>query len=221
MAAMPSAMGESRLSKAEDRGQSGAPAAAGVPAMAALGEPDHDDLLVMRIGNGDTRAWQVLVERHLNRLVGFAWHVLGDRAEAEDVAQEAFIRLMRKASDWQPGGAKVASWLYRVTVNLCIDRKRKYRPFQLDEDSPIPDPVGGESELGRRMDIERSVRAALDRLPDRQRMAVVLVHYHGFSNPETADMMEATTEAVESMLTRARRALRSNLQPVAQDLLGE
>ena len=181
---------------------------------------DADDELIARIGGGDAQAWQPLVDRHLARLVGFAWHILGDRSEAEDVAQEVLIRLMRKAPEWQPGGAKVRSWLYRVAVNLCIDRKRKTRPLQLDEDAPIADPTAGDREIDRRMDIERAVRRALDELPERQRIALVLVHYHGFSNPETAQMMEASVEAVESMLARGRRTLRANLKALAGELLG-
>lgn len=183
-------------------------------------EADRDDALVVRIGRGEADAWQPLVDRHLARLVGFAWHILGDRGEAEDVAQEAFIRLMGKAPNWQPGGAKVRSWLYRVAVNLCIDRKRKHRPLQLDEDAPIADPVGGERELDRRIDIEQAVRRALDELPERQRVALVLVHYHGFSNPEAAELMAASVEAVESMLARGRRSLRASLKSMAGDLLG-
>ncbi len=182
-------------------------------------DSDRDDDLVRRIGQGDTAAWQALIDRHMTRLVGFAWHVLGDRADAEDVAQEALIRLMRKAPDWKPGGAKVRSWLYRVATNLCIDIKRKVRPGQLDENLPIAEQGTGEGETDRRISIEQSVRRALDLLPERQRVALVLVHYHGFSNPEAARMMDATVEAVESMLARGRRALRASLKPIAGDLL--
>lgn len=180
---------------------------------------DTDDELVRRIGDGDSAAWQVLIDRHMIRLVGFAWHILGDQGEAEDVAQEALIRLMRKAPDWQPGGAKVRSWLYRVATNLCIDIKRKVRPVQLDDDLPIAEQGSGGGETDRRIAIEQSVRKALDQLPERQRVALVLIHYHGFSNPEAARMMDATVEAVESMLARGRRTLRASLKPLAGELL--
>jgi RNA polymerase sigma-70 factor (ECF subfamily) len=178
-----------------------------------------DDQLVKCIGKGDGKAWRVLIERHMARLVGFAWHILGDQSEAEDVAQEAFIRLMKKAPDWEPGGAQVRSWLYRVAMNLCIDIKRKHRPVQLDEDLQFPETGTRAGEADRRLAIKRSVRAALDKLPERQRAALILVHFHGFSNPETARMMESSIEAVESMLARGRRGLRESLKPLAADLL--
>ena len=109
----------------------------------------------------------------------------------------------------------------RFAVNLCIDIKRKTRPAQLDDNAAVADPVAGSSgDVDRRIDIEQSVRLALDALPERQRVALVLVHYHGFSNPETARMMETSVEAVESMLARGRRALRASLKPMAGELLG-
>ena len=88
---------------------------------------DADDHLLQRIARGDAGAWPVLVERHLGAVTGFAWTVLGDRAEAEDVAQETFVRLMRKAPDWRPGGAKLRTRLFRVAMNLSTDRWRRLR----------------------------------------------------------------------------------------------
>jgi RNA polymerase sigma-70 factor (ECF subfamily) len=88
---------------------------------------DADDHLLRRIARGDAGAWPVLVERHLGAVTGFAWTVLGDRAEAEDVAQETFVRLMRKSPDWRPGGAKLRTWIFRVAMNLSTDRWRRLR----------------------------------------------------------------------------------------------
>src|SRR5690606_12133095 len=86
----------------------------------------------------------VLVDRHLGRIVALGWRMLGSRAEAEDMAQEAFLRLWQQAGDWRAGGARLSTWLHRVAVNLCLDRLRRRREVGLDEagdpasDAPHP-----------------------------------------------------------------------------------
>ena len=184
-------------------------------------DADSDDALLGRINRGNQAAWRVLVDRHLPSVHGYAWYMLRDNAEAEDVAQETFLRLMKKAADWQPGGAKLRTWLYRVAINLCIDRRRAPRPAALDDALDSADPASGEAPMVHGMDLARHVRIALEGLNERQRSAVVLVHYQGFSNAETAALMDISVEAVESLLARGRRALRRVLAPVADDLLGE
>jgi len=183
---------------------------------------ESDDALVMRVAAGDQAAWRSLVGRHLSGLVSQAWYMLGDRSEAEDVAQEAFVRLMQKARDWQPGGAQLRSWLYRVVVNLCIDRKRSsWRPRPLDDvaDTADADDVAGR--LAHDSDIGRAVAGALGALTERQRSAIVLVHYQGFTNYEAAEMLSTSVDALESLLARARRTMREALGAVAPDLLGD
>jgi RNA polymerase sigma-70 factor (ECF subfamily) len=179
---------------------------------------NDDDALVRRIAQGDARAWRDLVGRHLNAVVAMAWRIVGERAEAEDVAQEAFVRLMAKAPAWQPGGAPIRAWLARVAVNLAIDRKRAQRTAPLDEatETDEPDPGGV---IGRRLDLERAVRGAMNGLPERQAAAVALVHFEGFTNQEAADMLEISVDALESLLARARRRLRDRLAAVAPALL--
>jgi RNA polymerase sigma-70 factor (ECF subfamily) len=183
---------------------------------------ESDDALILQVAAGDQGAWRQLVSRHLASLVAQAWYVLGDRAEAEDVAQETFVRLMQKARDWEPGGAQLRSWLYRVALNLCIDRKRSsWRPRPLDdaaERSDGDDPAG---RMAHRMDLERAVAAALDQLTERQRTAIVLVHYQGFTNYEAAEMLDTSVDALESLLSRARRIIRAALEAESGDLLGD
>lgn len=188
-----------------------------------LGVPEEtDDALVVRVADGDQAAWRRLVDRHLGALVSQAWYVLGDRSEAEDVAQETFVRLMQKAHAWEPGGPQLKSWLYRVALNLCIDRKRsRWRPRPLDdaaESFAHDDPAARHAHDN---DIERAVRGALDVLTERQRNAIVLVHYQGFTNYEAAEMLGTSVDALESLLARARRAMRGALESAAPDLLGE
>ena len=178
-----------------------------------------DDFLLAAAAAGDAAAWSALVERYLGQITGHAWYMLGDAREAEDVAQEAFLRLVAKAPDWEPGGAKLKTWLYRVVVNLCIDHKRKLLPLPVEQ---LPDHGdGGAAAADRDLDVRRVVRTALDDLPPRQRAAVVLTYYQGFSNREAGDLLGISDEAVESLLARGRRALKARLGSVKQDLMGD
>ena len=152
-----------------------------------------------------------------NRLAWFtgrleaAW---GDRAayvhltrEAEDVAQEALIRLWKQATDWRQGEAKVTTWLYRVVANLCTDRLRKSRGVALDA---IPEPEDDKetpAEALQQKSRQAALQSALQELPDRQRQAVLLRHIEGLSNPEIAEIMDIGVEAVESLTARGKRAL--------------
>ena len=181
---------------------------------------DIDDGLVRRVAKGDAAAWPALVDRHLPAIVGYAWYMLGDRAEAEDVAQESFVRLMRKASDWEPGGPKLRTWLHRVAINLCIDRQRMRKPVSLDGLKDPDQVIRFDPGIGDQTDRRLVVRKALDGLPEKQRMAIILVYYQGFTNRETAKLMDSSVEAVESLLARARRTLRQRLDPDLPDLLG-
>jgi len=178
-----------------------------------------DDTLIRRVVEGDATAWPALVDRHIGPITAFAWHMLGDRADAEDVAQETFLRLFRKAPTWQPGGALLRTWLTRVANNLCIDRARSRRVLALDVVDPEDLALDGEEPLQVRLDRQRALGTAMAGLPARQRGAVVLVHYQGFSQREAAESLGVTVEALESLLARARRSLRQALSPLLDDLL--
>lgn len=185
-------------------------------------QEETDDALVVRVAAGDQAAWRRLVDRHLSALVSQAWYVLGDRSEAEDVAQETFVRLMQKAHDWETGGPQLKSWLYRVALNLCIDRKRsRWRPRPLDDAAASSDHDDPAARHAHDSDIARAVGRALDVLTERQRNAIVLVHYQGFTNYEAAEMLDTSVDALESLLARARRAMRGALEAAAPELLGE
>lgn len=174
-------------------------------------DEDSDEALLIAYGRGDARAARVLVPRLTPRVLGYAARLTGDAAEAEDIAQEAMLRLWRIAPDWRAGEAKVTTWLYRVVTNLCTDRLRKRRPRGLDG---LPDPA--DPAPGAEARLQEAARAvALDRalsaLPERQRQAVVLRHLEGLANPRIAEIMEIGTEAVESLTARGRRALAAAL----------
>ena len=193
---------------------------ASAPPAGAAGAAFDDDLL-REIASGDPGRWPQLVGRHLPAIVGLAWHILGDASEAEDVAQETFERLHRKAGTWRPGGASLRTWLTRVAINLCIDRRRKRRTKTLEDEPEFREPVSDGNAVAQRSEIARHVNAALSHLPHRQVLALTLVHYHGHTNREAAALMDSSVESVESLLARARRALRNELAAVAHDLLGE
>ena len=176
---------------------------------------DQDDALLGWVAQGDPAAVRALMARKLTRIYGLAVRMLGDAAEAEDVTQEVFLRAWRQAPRWTPGRARFDTWLHRVALNLCYDRLRRRRevptetpPEQTDE-GPAPDRGLEAADVGVR------VAAALAGLPDRQREAVVLCHYQELGNVEAAGLMGVSVEALESLLSRGRRALRGALADLA------
>jgi RNA polymerase sigma-70 factor (ECF subfamily) len=175
-------------------------------ALDALSDVSDEALLVL-YANGDPGAARALTLRLTPRVLGFAARMLSDRTEAEDVAQEAMLRLWRMAPGWQQGEARVATWLYRVASNLCLDRLRRSRPRGLGD---VAEPEGTTPGVVARM-IEADRVLALDKalatLPDRQRQAVVLRHIEGLSNPEIAAVMDIGVEAVESLVARGKKGL--------------
>ena len=173
-----------------------------------------DDTLVVLYARGDPDAARLLMQRLLPRVLGYAGRVLSDRTEAEDVAQEAMLRLWRIAPDWRQGEAKVSTWLYRVVTNLCTDRLRlrRRRPGVTLDDAPdLADGAEGVEAGMIEADRMSALQVALDGLPERQRQAVVLRHIEGLTNPEIASVMDIGVEAVESLTARGKRALATAL----------
>ncbi len=183
----------------------------------ALSDVSDETLLVL-YGNGDPEAARALSLRFAPLAFRIAVRMLGDRAEAEDLAQEALLRLWRIAPEWRAGEAKVSTWLYRVVTNLATDRLRRRRGVGLDEAPEIED--GAASAVERMIEHDRAeaLQRALDLLPARQRQAVVLRHLEGLSNPEIAAAMEIGVEAVESLTARGKRALAALLAGRREEL---
>ena len=171
-----------------------------------------DEALLLLFVRGDARAAEVLTLRLVPVLLAHSYRLLGDRAEAEDVAQEAMMKLWRVAPDWRQGEAKVTTWLYRVVANACTDRLRKRRSVALEA---VAEPEDGaasvEAQLQERARVE-ALQEALNALPERQRQAVVLRHIEGLANPEIAAIMDVKIEAVESLTARGKRALKAALE---------
>lgn len=174
-----------------------------------MGDPDEE--LLSRVASGDPAAARALVARKLPRLLSLAGRMLGDPVEAEDVAQEAFVRVWKQAPRWQPGAARFDTWLHRVALNLCYDRLRRRRELTLAEPPEQTDESPAADRGLQALDTGRQVAAALAALPDRQREAIVLCHYQELGNIEAAAAMGVSVEALESLLGRGRRALRAAL----------
>ncbi|MFW0753909.1 RNA polymerase sigma factor [Pseudomonas sp. H11T01] len=179
-----------------------------------MNETDPDVELLARIGNNEAEAVNEMVSRKLPRLLALASRLLGDADEARDVAQESFLRIWKQAAHWRSGQARFDTWLHRVALNLCYDRLRKRKEQPLPDSDELTEPVDTaplpEEQLEASSRSEH-MAAALASLPERQREAIVLQYYQELSNIEAAALMNITVDALESLLSRARRNLRNHL----------
>jgi len=183
---------------------------------------DPDEKLVYRIGNGDSEAAALLIDKHLAAITGLARNILGDESEAEDIAQEVFLRVWTNAGKWKPGKAKFSTWMHRVAINLCYDQLRKKREVYMDVlPEHIDDIAPNAQESVENSHQQRQIQAALATLAPRQRVAIVLCHLNELGNIEAAQSMRISVEALESLLARGRRVLRIRLAGQIEELLGE
>lgn len=173
---------------------------------------NDEAVLVAEVGAGDRHAFGVLMERHLGSIVSVARRMLRDDAEAEDAAQETFLRLWRSGATLEIGPAGVRPWLRRVVSNLCLDRVRgQVRVKEVDELPEVPEPAKQLAVL-ESQDVQRRVEVAMQKLPERQRLALTLFHFEGLSQIEIGNVLGVSDEAVESLLSRARRQLKADLK---------
>jgi RNA polymerase sigma-70 factor (ECF subfamily) len=177
---------------------------------------DSDEALMARIARGDEPAFRALVSRHLPVMLGLARRILGNAADAEDVAQEAMLRVWTHAPRWQPL-ALFRTWLTRVVVNLCLDRKRRASWVALEAAGEIVDPAPGAGEKAERDERDRMVAAAIAELPARQRTAIVLTYGDGMTNAQVADVIGTSVSAVETLLVRGKQNLRRALDNVIDE----
>lgn len=184
-----------------------------------LGEIEKDAELMQAVAGGGASASRIVVDLYLNSAYRLALRILGDVGLAEDMAQEAFIRLWKQAPKWQ-AKARIGTWLHRVTHNLCVDYLRKQRRYSDEEVPDMADPTPSVVEQKIREQLGDKVTEALQKLPARQRIAISLVHFEECGNIEAAEIMDISVDALESLLARGRRRLKELLLPARRMLDG-
>ena len=170
---------------------------------------------MLAVQKGDRSAFDVLVRRHINALHGYAFRLSRNPASADDLVQDTWLNVWQKAASYKPGKVQLTTWLHRIVHNKFVDEARKSRPTASENEFlAITDGHDLEREYATQQTWSE-VDALLSQLPHNQRAAIVLTHVQGFSNQETAEIMNSSVRAVESLLARARRALRAS--QVAQE----
>jgi len=174
-------------------------------------DQETDEDLIARTASGDRVAFHLLVERHTQRSLRLAQRISGNASDAEELVQEAFLRLWTKADTWQSGRGRFTTWFFRILVNLCLDRKRRPDMLSLESAGEPADPTPGAVERIYQNELGRTIAAAVGELPERQRAALALCYYEEMSNLEAAEALSVSVSALEALLVRARRTLRTKL----------
>lgn len=188
--------------------------------MKAQAEVLDNEYLLERVRDGDAEAYRVLVERHIDRAYGLALRILNNPADAEDVVQDAFVNAWLHRANWQAGRAKFSTWLYRVIMNRCIDFKRSPKGSCIDD---VPEPMDKADDAVttiHRQQVYDRLGAAVNRLPEQQKMAILLSYHEDMSNAEIAEVMATTVSSVESLLKRGRQRLREIMKRSEGDVRG-
>lgn len=175
-----------------------------------------DEELMLAVCNGDQSAYQTLVRQHLKPISHYAYRILGNRRDTEDITQEVFLKMWINAANWNPEKSKLTTWLHRIAHNLCIDHLRKHSKTQVraDIDDTHSELLSAEHKGDdvEQAQLSAALNEAIARLPENQRSALMLCHYAGFSNRDAADIMNISVKALESNISRARHNLRNWLE---------
>ena len=175
-----------------------------------------DSQLLHAIAEQDQRAFADFLQVHLQPILVFIKRYINNHAQAEDIAQEVFLRVWLHAKQWQAKSGSPRSWLFRITYNRCMDFFRQSKNARgISQDFPTPE---SPEQLLMAQDQQRRLRYALEHLPERQRFAVYLCAYQGLSNKEAAQALEISVEALESLLSRARKQLRNQVLSAGDSL---
>lgn len=178
-----------------------------------------DDGLLELIAADNEVAFQILVERHVDRGYAVAYRILRNGPDAEDVVQDAFLQVWTRREVWQSGRAKFSTWLFRVVSNRCIDLLRKPKAETVAELPELADSSSNQSKDLERHEATELLERAMTGLPDQQRIALVFSYNENMSNGEIAEIMETTVSAVESLLKRGRQKLRALLKSQGADII--
>lgn len=184
---------------------------------------ETDEELLLRICRDDVEAFEEIVRRYQKSALGVAGRFLGSQAEAEDLAQEAFLQVYYRARQYRPTVAPFKTWFFAILINLCRNARKRNKFLSAvelpPENSDVPtfgDPAGDLEVKERRLAVARAIR----NLPLNQRLALILCHYEEFSYAETAEALNLSVKAVESLLVRAKRNLRQELSALGKNLRG-
>lgn len=173
-----------------------------------------DEELMRAVCAGDRSSYQILVKQHLKSISHYAYRLLGNQKDTEDITQEVFLRLWTNAEKFSSEKSKLTTWLHRITHNLCIDYLRKHGRMQTQDsfDEEADDSLTEHKEsFDESSDAAKLLSEAISALPENQRSALSLCHYQGFSNKEAAAIMNISVKALESAIARAKRSLREKL----------
>ncbi len=175
-------------------------------------DDETDEALMAAVTARQQQAFRVLMSRHMKRVIRVAQRIVRDAAEADDIAQETFLRVWSRASSYDPAVAGFTAWLYRIALNLAFDRVRRKPMAPLEAAAEV---ASAEPEPVERLiadEQRRAIEAAMTRLPERQRAAIALFHIENMSGSEAARAMELSDKAFESLLARARIALKHEVE---------
>ena len=164
------------------------------------------------VQSGDQQAYARLLDRHLNNVHAYVFRMTNNRADAEDIAQETFLRVWHRARTFKPGRVRFTTWLHRIAHNLCVDEFRKRREIYDGEPDAMADDAPTVDELSMAEERRKAVHAGIAALPERQRSALVLCQLQGRSNREAAQFLGVSVDALESLIARARRTLKARLR---------
>lgn len=186
----------------------------------AYSDNEIDVSLMLRVGKGDEQAFEELISRHQNAVIGTVAKMLGNAAEAEDIAQQVFIRLWKSAPRYKPK-AKFTTFLFTITRNLVFNesrrksRKKEYSIDEREDDFHLQTPDSQNASPDEDLlhaELQKAVDQAINDLPEKQRLAVILRRYEGMPYDEIGTILELSIPAVKSQLFRARNTLRESLQ---------
>lgn len=177
-----------------------------------------------RVADGDAAAFRQLSDDYLKVIVTFSHRLVRNHAEAEEIAQETFLRVWQKAGSYQPK-AKLSTWLHTIARNIAIDRlrkkSRKEEAFEIDDERDASPDSAVPSRLLAQKEVHLNLERALESLPERQRAALALCHEQGLDNPAIAEVLDCSVEAVESLLARGRRTLREIMNPSSPSAIAQ
>ncbi len=177
-----------------------------------------DESLIRKTQEGSHEAFAALVKRHSNRFYSVAYRVIFDKNDAEDIVQEAFLKVWDRPGLWNPGRhAKFTTWFYKVIINLCLDHNKKKKTIALPEDIKLADKQPGQDLLLDAHQKQVILDGFLRKLPERQLLALNLCFYEGLSNKEAAKIIGVKVKALQSLIMRAKTRLK---EEVKQYLMG-